>query len=51
MIKDDIRNCRLLNGYQLKYIEGLSHECKDEIIGIYNNCIKLYNDIYNPHHS
>lgn len=45
IIKDDVRNCRVLNDYQLNYIKELSHECKDELFDIYNNCTKLYNDI------
>jgi hypothetical protein len=45
MIKDDIRNCRVLNEYQLKYIKELSHESKNELFDIYNTCTKLYNDI------
>ena len=45
MIKDDIRNCRILNEYQLNYIKELSHECKNELFDIYNICTKLYNDI------
>jgi len=45
MIKDDIRNCRIMNEYQLKYIKELSHEYKNELFDIYNNCLKLMNDL------
>jgi hypothetical protein len=47
IIKDDIRNCRLLNEYQINYIKTLSHEEKNELFDIYNQCTKLYNDIIN----
>jgi hypothetical protein len=45
MIKDDIRNCRVLNEYQLDYIKGLSHESKDELVNIFNNCVKLFSEL------
>ena len=45
IIKDDIRNFRKLNKYQLKYIKELSHEYKDELFDIYNECIHTINDI------
>jgi hypothetical protein len=48
IIKDDVRNCRVLNEYQLKYIKELSHECKNELFDIYNRCIKMYNDVICP---
>ena len=32
IIKDDIKNCRPLNKYQLEYIKDLSHEYKYELI-------------------
>ena len=47
IIKDDIRNCRTLNEYQLQYIKGLSHEQKNEIFDIFNCCTKLYNEVFN----
>ena len=47
IIKDDIRNFRILNEYQLEYIKNLSHECKNELFDIYNKCTNLYNDIIN----
>jgi hypothetical protein len=40
MIKDDIRNFRKLNQYQLDYIENLSHKYKNELIHIFNDCLK-----------
>jgi len=45
IIKDDIRNFRVLNEYQLKYIKELSHEDKNELFDIFNNCIKTFNNI------
>jgi hypothetical protein len=45
MIKDDIRNFRQLNKYQLKYIKDLSHDHKNELIEIFNNCIGAFNEI------
>jgi len=47
IIKDDIRNCRTLNEYQLQYIKDLSHEHKNEIFDIFNSCTKLYNEVFN----
>jgi hypothetical protein len=41
VIKDDIRNMRKLNKYQLSYIKyEISEEDKNEIIEIMNNCIE-----------
>jgi hypothetical protein len=39
IIKDDIRNFRELNKYQLEYIQDLSHEQKNELFMIFNDCI------------
>jgi hypothetical protein len=40
IIKDDIRNFRKLNTYQLKYIqEQLDDHSKNELLTIYNNCV------------
>ena len=47
IIKDDIRNCRALNKYQLDYIKQLKDEYKNELFDIFNNCIKVLNDIVN----
>jgi len=44
MIKDDIRNFRVLNEFQLKYIKELSDEHKNELFDIYNNCVKSFNN-------
>ena len=44
IIKDDIRNLRPLNEYQLKYIKDLSHEYKNELFDIFNDCVKVFND-------
>jgi hypothetical protein len=45
IIKDNIRNFRELNKYEMEYIKKLSHEDKNTLFDIYNNCTKLYNDI------
>lgn len=45
IIKDDVRNFRVLNTYQLQYITNLPHELKNELFMIYNECIKLCNEI------
>ena len=45
IIKDDIRNFRPLNKYKLEYIKKLSHECKDELIDIFNQCLELFKDM------
>ena len=47
IIKDDIRNCRVLNKYQLEYIKKLNDESKYELIEIFNQCVKLFNDMFN----
>lgn len=48
IIKDDIRNYRVLNSYQLEYIRNLtSHELKNELIEVFNECIKGFNEIIN----
>ena len=45
IIKDDIRNYRVLNSYQLEYVRNLtSHELKNELIEIFNECIKGFNE-------
>ena len=45
VIKDDIRNCRPLNKYQLEYIKDLSPEYKIELLNFFNECIKTCYDI------
>ena len=50
MIKDDVRNLRELNKYQLEYIKSVSHECKNELLDIYNECSKLLNIVINEIH-
>ena len=45
IIKDDIRNCRVLKKYQLEYIKKLPSECKDELIDIFNDCLLLLNEV------
>jgi len=49
IIKDDIRNLRKLNRYQLSFIKyNLSDEDKNEIIELMNSCIEyMVNEIMN----
>lgn len=35
IIKDDIRNYRVLNKHKLQYIKNLPNDCKDELFDIY----------------
>ena len=46
IIKDDIRNFRVLNKYQLEYIRNLSDEDKFEIVCLFNKCIISINDLF-----
>ena len=45
IIKDDIRNCRILNNYQLEYIKQIHDEYKYELIEIFNDCVKMLTTI------
>ena len=45
IIKDDIRNYRKLNTYQMDYINKLDHKMKNELFDIFNNCINALHDI------
>ena len=47
IIKDDIRNYRELNKYQMEYIKEIKNEYKYELIELYNQCIKSINEILN----
>jgi len=47
IIKDDIRNYRELNKYQLEYIKEIKDEYKMELIELFNECVKILNDILN----
>lgn len=47
IIKDDIRNYRKLNTYQIEYIKKLEHEKKNELFDIYNRCISSLIDVMN----
>ena len=40
IIKDDIRNLRPLNKYQLEFVKNLSHEQKNELLEIFNSCLE-----------
>jgi hypothetical protein len=45
IIKDDIKNYRALNKYQIEYTKDLSHEYKNELIEIFNECIIAFNEL------
>jgi hypothetical protein len=45
IIKDDIRNFRTLNSYQLEYIKKLSHEQKNELFDLFNSCMDTINKL------
>jgi hypothetical protein len=45
IIKDDIKNLRVLNKYQLHYIKQLSHKDKNELFDIFNLCIASINEL------
>jgi hypothetical protein len=47
MIKDDIRNMRVLNEYQLKYIMELDDIHKEQILKEYNNVVKAIGSLMN----
>jgi hypothetical protein len=44
IIKDDIKNLRALNKYQLDYIKKLSHEDKNELFDIFNSCLASFSE-------
>jgi len=41
IIKDDVRNFRKLNNYQMEYIKDLTNDEKNELFNICNDCIGL----------
>lgn len=45
IIKDDIRNFRPLNKYQLEYIKQMNSEDKMVLIELFNQSLKLVNDL------
>lgn len=45
IIKDDIRNFRILNSYQMEYIKNLSHEQKNELFDLFNSCLDTINSL------
>jgi len=44
-LQHDIRNIKVLNELQMEFIKTLSHESKNELFEIYNECIRLFNEI------
>ena len=44
IIKDDIKNLRPLNKYQLKYIKEIKDEYKYELIEIFNECLYVFKE-------
>jgi hypothetical protein len=47
VIKDDIRNCRKLNKYQLEYISNINEEHKYELILVFNECVGNFIELLN----
>jgi hypothetical protein len=45
IIKDDIKNFRPLNFYQLEYIKSIPNEEKNKLFDIFNDCIKTLNEL------
>lgn len=45
IIKDDIRNMRILNNYQMEYMKQLSHDEKNELFELFIKCLRTINDI------
>ena len=45
IIMDDIRNYRTLNKLKLDYVSKLSHEQKQTIIEVFNECMAMVEDI------
>ena len=44
IIKDDIKNCRVLNDYQMEYIQSLNNCEKQELFVLFNQCVQMFND-------
>lgn len=44
-LQHDIRNIKVLNELQMEFIKTLSHEYKNELFEIYNECIRLFNEV------
>ena len=44
-LQRDIRNLKVLNELQMQFIKTLSHESKNELFEIYNECIRLFNEL------
>ena len=45
IIKDDIINVRVLNKYQMEYIKTITDEHKYELIKLFNNGVKYFNEV------
>ena len=41
----DIRNLKVLSELQMQFIKTLSHEYKNVLFEIYNQCIHLFNEL------
>ena len=46
IIKDNIKNCRPLTDYQIEYVLNMSDYEKNELIMLYNDCTKTYNEYF-----
>jgi len=45
LIQIHIRNIQILNETQLQFVQSLPHERKNELLRIYNECIRLFNEV------
>ena len=44
-LQRDIRNLKVLSELQMQFIKTLSHEYKNVLFEIYNQCIHLFNEL------
>ena len=45
LVQIHIRNIQILNETQLQFVQSLPHEQKNELLRIYNECIRLFNEV------
>ena len=45
IIKDDVRNLRPLNKYQLEFVKTLTHEQKNKLLEIFNSCLETVSEL------
>jgi hypothetical protein len=46
IIKDNVKNCRPLTDYQIEYVMNMPDYEKNELIMLYNECTKMYNEYF-----